>query len=274
MSLQFTSYSVTGHDYSPHPPGNMDPRFSKWISKSSVRLHQVATEARIQPMSSVQRHQCHSWFNGSTTQPLRSDTNLNPIEDLLVRDQPPDKPVSCFYQTLLSIPPIIHQSFLAKWEKEFQSPLSDIQHIFTILQLSHISSISSKTTEVNYKMLTRWHYTTVVLHKSFPTLPDLCWQGCGNQGNSCPHLVVLPVLRSYWTAVLYWIKEIQGSEIPNDPWVVLFHCTDEPAGSYKRTITPHLPNAPTKALILKLWKQQAIHTQGQWLREVDLANKI
>lgn len=54
----------------------------------------------------------------------------------------------------------------------------------------------------------------------------------------------------------------------NDPWVILFHCTDEPIGSYKKSITPHLLNA-AKMLIPKYWKQQATPSLRQWLIEVD-----
>lgn len=77
-----------------------------------------------------------------------------------------------------------------------------------------------------------------------------------------------PFIRPYWSTILYWIEQIQGSKMSNDPWLLLFHCTDEPIGSYKKSITPHLLNA-AKVLIPKLWKQQKIPSLRQWLMEVD-----
>lgn len=58
---------------------------------------------------------------------------------------------------------------------------------------------------------------------------------------------------------------IQGSEVIDDPWVVLFNCTGETVGRYKKSVTPHLLNA-AKALIPRFWKQPTIR---QWLQIVD-----
>lgn len=122
--------------------------------------------------------------------------------------------------------------------------------------------------EVNYKLLTRWHYTPVVLHKSFPQASPLCWRGCGEQATHTHIWWFCPLIRPYWLNILYWAKEIQGYEIPNDPWIVLLHCTGEPVGTYKKSITPHLLNA-AKALIPQYWKQLTIPTLCQWLLKVD-----
>lgn len=42
---------LTEHDY--FPPGNMDPRFSNWISTTLLLLHQVATAEGMLPMSEL-----------------------------------------------------------------------------------------------------------------------------------------------------------------------------------------------------------------------------
>lgn len=41
-----------------------------------------------------------------------------------------------------------------------------------------------------------------------------------------------PYIHPFWSSILYWIEVIQGYPIPNDPWVVLFHCTGEPVIQY------------------------------------------
>lgn len=100
----------------------------------------------------------------------------------------------------------------------------------------------------------KWHYTPVILHKMFSSISDLCWRGCGDQGTHAHIWLFCPLIRTYWSTVFHWIRKIQGTEVPNDPWVVLFHCTGESVGSYNKSITPHLLNA-AKALIPKFWKQ-------------------
>lgn len=121
---------------------------------------------------------------------------------------------------------------------------------------------------VNYKLLTRWHYTPVVLHKTFPQTSPLCSWGCGERATHAQIWWYCPLIRPYWLAILHWAKEIQGYEIPNDPWVILLHCTGSPAGAYKKSITLHLLNA-AKALIPRYWKQPTIPSLRQWLMEVD-----
>lgn len=91
---------LTGHDY--FPPGNIDPRFSNWISDTPLLLHQVVTATGIllifelvptTPVSFMSQWKYHqlSKFVKSLPQPLRSESELNPVERLLAGDQPPDK---------------------------------------------------------------------------------------------------------------------------------------------------------------------------------------
>lgn len=106
-----------------------------------------------------------------------------------------------------------------------------------------------------------------MLHKVFPTISDLCWRGCGEVSHT--HVWWLcPLICLFWSTILHWIKEIQGSEVPNEPWVVLFRSTGESVGRYKKSITPRLLNA-AKSLIPRFWKQSTIPTLRQWLQTVD-----
>lgn len=98
----------------------------------------------------------------------RSNTDWNSLVD----DQQLEKPISYFYQALQALSSKDRPLFLTNWEQDPQKTLSERA---TILQLTHTSSMSSKKAEVNYKLLTRWHYTTVVLHKVFPTISPLCF---------------------------------------------------------------------------------------------------
>lgn len=259
-------------------PGNIDPRLHSWNLGNSVLLHQVTKDSDILPISKLTtvpnpslmdqwRYLQLSDFIKTLPKPLRNVSNLTVIETAFVDDHPVEKPLSYFYKSLRSLATAGYPSFLRNWEKDLHKTLTETQKS-SILQLSHASSMSSKTAEVNYKLLTRWHYTPAVLHKLFPRVSPLCWRGCGERGTHAHIWWFCPLIRPFWLTILHWIKEIQGSEISNDPWQILLHCADEPAGSYKKSITPHLLNA-AKALIPRVWKTPKIPSLRQWLCKVD-----
>lgn len=267
---------LTGHNY--FPPGNIDPRLHSWNLGNAILLHQVIKDSNIVPLSTLTSTPTTSLMDQwrylqlsdviqALPKPLRNTSSLTPIESAFVDDLPVERPLSYFYQALGSLTSASCPNFLHNWEKDLHRNLTDHQKA-SILLLSHSSSISSKTAEVNYKLLTRCHYTPAILHKLFPQKSPLCWRGCGEVASHAHVWWFCPFIRPFWLSILYWIKEIQGSEVPNDPWYVLLHCTDESTGSYKKSITPHLLNA-AKALIPRFCKTPRIPSLRQWLSEVD-----
>lgn len=62
---------------------------------------------------------------------------------------------------MLELDTILVPNFIRAWELDLQHNLTDIQHS-TILHLTHISSISSKLAEVNYKMLSRCTWSQLI----------------------------------------------------------------------------------------------------------------
>lgn len=88
------------------------------------------------------------------------------------------------------------------------------------------------------------------------------WRNC----HPCTYLVALSP--NTIVLVIYLTLDQNNFPIPNDPWVVLFHCTTEPVGQYRHSINPHLLNA-AKALIRRHWKQFTVPTFQQWFQEVD-----
>lgn len=237
---------LTGHNY--FPPGNIDPRLHSWNLGNTVLLHQVTKDSDIVPLSTLTststaslmdqwRYLQLSDFIQALPKPLRNTSSLTVIESVFVDDHPVEKPLSYFYQALRSLSSDGYPSFLHNWEKDLHRTLVENQRA-SILLLSHSSSMSPKTAEVIYKLLTRWHYTPAVLHKLFHQNSPLCWRGCGEVASHAHVWWFCPHIRPFWLTILYWIKEIQGFEVPNDPWNVLLHCTDKPTGSYKN-LSPH-----------------------------------
>lgn len=72
------------------------------ISMILVLLHQLTTTTGILPISTVlPSHIIHGPVEIPTA--LHVLPKLTPVENNLVRKQPPEKPVSYFYQALLSL---------------------------------------------------------------------------------------------------------------------------------------------------------------------------
>lgn len=142
------------------------------------------------------------------------------------------KIISPFYKAILSLNPNSWPTFLTKWERDLKYPLTDDQCSIT-LWMAHTSVISSKFADTNSKLLTRWHYTPASLHRVSRHFWALL-----ERLRDCSHWWQFSSHSSpFWSPILHWISVIQGTPLPDDPWVVLFHFTGE------HSSPPHLLNA-------------------------------
>lgn len=98
---------------------------------------------------------------------------------MFINKDPPLHCISQFYKALIKLQSPSYREYLYKWETDLNSQLTDEQRD-QILQLAHVSSISSKIAEINYKLLTRWNYTPDKLHCMFHSSSPLFWRTCGN----------------------------------------------------------------------------------------------
>lgn len=205
---------LTGHNY--FPPGNIDPGIHTWNLGTKILLHQVTSSSGIIPLPTLLhnstisimdqwRHRQLAAFVHSLPKPLRSFSDLTPLEAAFSEDQRVEKPISHFYHILLTLA----STFIRNWEQDLQKELSTTQRS-NILILAHTSSGASKMAEVNYKLLTWWHYTPVVLHKTFPQTSPLCWRGCGERATRAHIWWYCPLICPFWLTILHWIMEIPG----------------------------------------------------------------
>ena len=63
------------------------------------------------------------------------------------------------------------------------------------------------------------------------------------------------------------IKKICGTEVKNDPWVCLFHCTNGPRKKYRSSLVPYLLNG-AKVVIPRNWMEENAPSVAEWIREV------
>lgn len=259
-------------------PGLLDPGFKSRTSEEPFLLHHILHANVIKPLPEIlcskpitfldkwRFHQLQRFLR-SFPHPLRGLQDLNSIEEIFYPKDPPLHAISLFYKALTDFPNSPYPHFLAKWEIDLDSPITNTQKD-KVLKLAHVSSPASKIAEVNYKLLTRWHYTPPAkLHQMFPDSSPLCWRSCGNKATHAHIWWCCPLIRPFWTEVLNLISKISDVNLPNDPWTVLIHSTKESIVSYKRSLIPHLLNT-AKALIPTFWGQSTIPSIKSWLQKV------
>lgn len=141
-----------------------------------------------------------SGFVKSLAKLLITHSDLSPVKNLLADTQLSQKTNSQFYRALLALGPLTWPKCTAKWEEDFQQPLSDAK-CSTVLQMAH-TSISSRLAETNSKFLTWWHYMPAFLHKAFPDITELFWRGCGAVVMHAHICWQCPLILSFWASML------------------------------------------------------------------------
>lgn len=165
--------------------------------------------------------------------------------------------------TPVELPDLTH---IKKWETDLQCQFTDTQKQ-TIIRFSLKSSICTKTQELNYKILTRWYYTPVRLHKIFPSSSDRCWR-CHSAKRTLLHIFwSCPLLQHFWTTVRMISQKFTDYPMNDNPAFILLHVSSIPPKKYKKSIIRHLLNA-AKSCIPLLWKKTLPPTVGMWLRRV------
>lgn len=165
-------------------PGSLDEGFKQWFSEYTPLLHHVLQDRPLQPC--VAQHALPSWIDAQMSQFLHSLSHalhslckLNPIGSILFSKDP--LLLHCmpqFYKALRFLKGPTYPDYLTRWELDLRSTLMGNQKD-KIMQLSHISCISSKMEEVNYTQLTQWNDAPGKLHAMFPTSSSLYWRECG-----------------------------------------------------------------------------------------------
>lgn len=97
------------------------------------------------------------------------------------------------------------------WERELNLTFSDNQR-HHILRFTHKSLIYTKIQETNYKLLTRWYRTPVLLHKFFPATSDICWR-CGEERGTLLHIFwSCPKMVDFWKTVCLYVVLHKSSQ--------------------------------------------------------------
>lgn len=182
-------------------------------------------------------------------------TNLSTLEELCTHSTPPAD----------FLPPGL------KWER-------DLDHQFNIttrnriLRFTHKFSICAKTQETNYKIISRWYRTLVVLRKLFPTTSELCWR-CQSDKGALVHIFwSCPRITHFWQVVRGIVQKFTDRTVPDDPAFFLLHASSIPERTYKKSMIRHLLDA-AKASIPFHWKSLHPPSFGMWVTKVEKIKK-
>lgn len=133
--------------------------------------------------------------------------------------------------------------------------------------MAHKCSISTKTQETAYKLLTQWYFTPFKLKSWFPGASDRCWR-CDRETGTLLHIWwQCPILETYWIIVRDIMRQITETRITLDAACCLLHISNFPYRRYKKSLTKHLLNA-AKALIPLHWKSTQAPLVKEWLQKV------
>lgn len=111
---------------------------------------------------------------------------LTELESICQTEEPIPKVTSLAYRWIQDGENRCEEDLRESWSKALDTPLSVSQWkkacIFT-----HKCSLSTRTQETAYKLLTQWYATPVKLHSWFPNHSDTCWR-CNNDKGSLIHI--------------------------------------------------------------------------------------
>lgn len=192
---------------------------------------------------------------------------LTPIEKLFIEKEPLPHLFSVLYKLLGSVPTITKAAFIREWERNLGLEFSAAQHTH-IYQLTHSSSIESRTQETNYKLLTMLYRTPATLSHIYPSVPDLCWRGCGQRGTLLRLWWECPMFRPFWSQVNDQIKKCTGVGVPLSPANFLLHVPTIPLShSKKSALNPYLLETNTCAQYrgVEIGKVNGIMELKEWV---------
>lgn len=251
--------------------------FGKWLLEENIQLKDIMHRGRICSFQEMQdkrdmlvinpwRYSQLKHYVGSLPQPIRSVDNLTPLEKICV-DREGRGGFSRIYKVLVDLERLETPDYIGKWEKELGRNLTDTD-VSLILKRVSATSVNSKLLELNFKCLTRMYLTPDRVHKIHRDKSQFCWRGCSEMGSMAHIWWLCPEMKRFWGEVRKFIKVITNLDVPNDPWICLFHMSDMPTKTYLRTLLPHLIDA-AKSLIPKYWQRKERPKMREWFNKIN-----
>lgn len=154
------------------------------------------------------------------------------------------------------------------WEKEIGTSLPD--NIWnTALARIHSCSINSSYRLTQFKVIHRYHYSKVKLHKFYNAVSPKC-DRCRNNDGTLLHLFWdCPYIYLFWIGIFSFFSDVYSLSIPPDRDFALFGASQDSLELPLDVQTAMLMGTVVaKRLILKDWKSKTAPSFKNWLSEL------
>lgn len=133
----------------------------------------------------------------------------SPFENLCREGSRDRGTISIFYQYLNDHGTAAKLTAMQGWETETGQEHSTEDWLDMVSNMHKCTrSVAIKETVV--MLHTRWYYTPVRIHRSYPSIPDTCFRGCGERGTLLHTFWRFTALRSLWQQTSVKVLQITG----------------------------------------------------------------
>uniref|UniRef100_A0A8C5QKU6 Reverse transcriptase domain-containing protein n=1 Tax=Leptobrachium leishanense TaxID=445787 RepID=A0A8C5QKU6_9ANUR len=193
--------------------------------------------------------------------PLRS------FEKLCCIKGPLSHGLSLLYSLLREAASDVPPPYMGKWENMLDVVLSDAQWS-KICELIHHCSVSSKTQETAYKVLSLWYRTPDKINRYDPQVPAQCWRCNGARGDMLHIWWECPKLQPFWSRIHDILTVFTDPPPEFTPAAFLLHHNTYSVAAYKRTMAIRILNI-AKALVPLYWLQLTPPPLSLWFTRME-----
>ena len=257
----------------------MDPVFSMWKARNIVFLQDLYFEGNLVSFQHLQQTydlpsthlfrflQIRHYIR--THIPRYEHVPKHNILDSLRRLIPGSRgTVSSLYSILMAHEEVSTEKVKNDWEQELNLELN-VTDWEGILDRIHSSSINSRHSLVQFKVVHRLHYSKARLHGIYPNISPLC-EKCKQQSGTLTHQFwSCSKLTLFWSLIFDYISKAFHKCISPDPLLAIFGSVvfNPNLTSYEGQAIS-LCTLLARRLILQQWKSEASPLFQQWLREL------
>lgn len=198
-------------------------------------LTEIKADADLPELPMCTYFQICSYLNHAPTKTAFS-RQLTALETICLAEEPISKANSLTYVCFQDGSCPREDGLRERWSKELGITLTEKQWL-KACTFAHKCSLSTRTQETAYKLLTLWYATPVKLHSWFPQTPDTCWR-CHKHRGSLLHIWwQCPILQPFWSEVKKLALLITDTKLKLDALCCLLHVTEFSIKKYKYSLS-------------------------------------
>lgn len=255
-------------------PSILDNTFSKWHSKGIKCIKDVYLEGRLASFTELKSKYClsqSSLFQYLQLKNFMKD-NIAHYENYTLLETlslvPTSKKLIAKFANCFRLPIESSNPVKTAWENELKNKISEQQWKKALLQI-HNCSINSRLRLIQFKVIHRFYYCKVSLHKFYPDVSPLCDKCKSAEGSLLHSFWECPLIQQFWSSIFFFYSAVYQRDIAPDRDMVLFGCSME-TQSFPQQLRSALVlgTVVAKRLILAEWKTSSAPRFNTWLNEI------